>query len=278
VARVNYNDHASLVSAMRGQDCLIITMGVTAPPDSQTKLIDAAADANVPWIIPNEFGMAAIDDSVTKDVLVGEAKVKVRRYIEELGKSSWLGIACGFWYEFSLGGGEERYGFDLDKRTALFYGDGTAHMNTSTFPQVGRGVAALLALKVLPEDENDKSVTLSQYRNKMVKFSSFTVNQREMLESLMRVTGTTEKDWTIREEPVVEYYKKSIEQMMKGDRKGFARAMYSRLFYPDEPGDYEKVLGSDNEKLGLPKEDIDEFTKIAIQMHEGNYFGKKYGS
>ncbi|CAF0806414.1 unnamed protein product [Adineta steineri] len=56
VKKVNYDDPSSLVEALKGQEVLIITMAVTASKEQQTKLIEAAAAANVPWVLPNEFG------------------------------------------------------------------------------------------------------------------------------------------------------------------------------------------------------------------------------
>ncbi|KAK3059675.1 hypothetical protein LTS18_010293, partial [Coniosporium uncinatum] len=43
IQKVDYANHSSLTAALRGHDALIITMGARAPPDQQTKLIDAAA-------------------------------------------------------------------------------------------------------------------------------------------------------------------------------------------------------------------------------------------
>jgi putative NADH-flavin reductase len=55
VAKVSNDDHAGLVKVLTGQDVLIITLGVTAPQDTQPKLIRAAAEAGVKFIIPNEW-------------------------------------------------------------------------------------------------------------------------------------------------------------------------------------------------------------------------------
>jgi uncharacterized protein YbjT (DUF2867 family) len=52
VAKVDYDDHESLVAALKGQDALIITLGVTAPHDQQRRLLRAAAEAKVPWVLP----------------------------------------------------------------------------------------------------------------------------------------------------------------------------------------------------------------------------------
>lgn len=53
-APVNYNDEQTLIDALTGQDALVITMGIRAG-DAQTKLVNAAAKAGVPWIMPNEY-------------------------------------------------------------------------------------------------------------------------------------------------------------------------------------------------------------------------------
>lgn len=57
--------------------------------------------------------------------------------------------------------------------------------------------------------------------------------------------------------------------MQEGDRIGFVKAMYARLFFPNGGGDYETGYTLDNERLALPKEDLDEATKRAVDMAEG---------
>ena len=54
VAKVDYEDAKTLVDALKGQDTLIITMK-TGQNEAQSKLIDAAIAAKVPWIMPNEY-------------------------------------------------------------------------------------------------------------------------------------------------------------------------------------------------------------------------------
>lgn len=276
VARVDYADRASLISALQGQDALIITMGNRAPPDQQTKLIEAAAEAGVRWILPNEYGYDIADPGLHKDIAnLGDAHAEYRRQIEALGKSSWISVVCGFWYEFSLGGGAERYGFDFGKKTVAFFDDGNTKIDTSTWPQVGRGVAQLLGLKVLKEDESDEGACLEDFKDKFLYFSSFCVSQREMLESVLRVTGTKAGDWKITNEGSVERYKKGIEMMQQGDMVGFAQMMYTRVFYQDGSGNFTKSRGLANDVLGLPKEDMDEYTAKAFEFSKK---GLKYPS
>jgi hypothetical protein len=268
VKHVDYDDKPSLVEAMKGSDVLIITMAVTAPRDTQIKLIDAAVEAGVPWIMPNEWGGAAQrgNPQLAKDTMMGEGLIAIRDYIKKVGgdKTHAVGLACGFWYEFSLAGTEARYGFDFNKKEVTFYDNGETKLSTSTFPQVGRAVASLLSLKVLPDDANDKSLTLSHYKDGSVYVASFTVNQKEMFESVLRVTGDSEKDWKISYEDVKARYKRGFDMMQQGQMLGFGILLYARMFYPEAPGDYSAKL--DNEKLGLPKEDLDEWTKVAVKM------------
>lgn len=268
VKKVNYDDHAALTEALRGQDALIITMGVRAPPDQQTKLIEAAAAADVPWVLPNEFGNDNANVSLREDVMINAVKTQYRDHIEKLGKSSWIGITCGFWYEFCLGGGPDTYGFDIKNRTLVLFDDGTQAISTSTLPQVGRGVANLLGLKILRDNANDKSPCLSDFKNKFAYIASFVVNQKQMLESVLRVTKTEEKDWKISHEPTKQRLQRGHEMFKAGDFQGMRIVMFTRNFYPDQSGNFAATRGLDNDKLGLPEEDIDEYTKLAIQWAE----------
>lgn len=267
VAEIDYENHDSIVKALNGQDALIITLGVTAPPDTEAKLVRAAADAGVPWILPNEWGTDTQDVSSRNDTLIGETKVKTQALIRELGKSSFIAVATGFWYEWSLGIAVA-WGFDFKARKVTFFDDGKTKIVSSTWPQVGRGVAALLSLPIKAEGGLSEKECLEQFRNGYVYFNSFTLNQEDMFESVLRVTGTKREDWTIEHQDVKERYKEGMEQFKKGDRQGFGKLLYARIFYPDGSGNMEVTRGLSNELLELPKDDMDEATKIAIKRSE----------
>ncbi|KAI9717486.1 MAG: hypothetical protein M1828_007186 [Chrysothrix sp. TS-e1954] len=263
---VNYDDQSSLTNALKGQDVLIITLAVRSGEGLQNKLIDAAGDAGVRWILPNEWGYDSMDPGLGKDILnLGEKRVEIHKHIETLGKSTWTGVTCGFWYEFSLGGAPERWGFDFGKRTLTYFDDGLTRQNTSTWDQVGRAVASLLSMKVLPEDESDKSPCLNQYKNDYVYISSFNLTQKDMFESVKRVTGTKDSDWKIDSQPSKERFSQGMEMLQKGDMNGFPQLMYSRVLHQDGAAEFEKTKGLQNGVLGLLKEDLDEHTKMAIE-------------
>ena len=266
IKHVNYDSRLSLVDALKGQDVLIITMNVAAPKESQVRLIDAAVEAGVKWIMPNEWGVDHGNEQLGKDSMLGDGLTAVRKHIEKVGegKMHWIGMACGFWYEFSLAGTEVRYGFDFEKKELTLFDDGNTKICTSTWPQVGRGIASLLSLKVLPEDENDKSLHLSQWADRSVYIDSFCVSQRDMFESVLRVTGDSETDWKISHEDVHERYQRGAKMLKDGNLMGFGMLLYARDFFPDGSGDFTHKL--DNEKLGLPREDLDGATKVAVEM------------
>jgi uncharacterized protein YbjT (DUF2867 family) len=267
VKKIDYNNPSSIVDALQGQDALIITMAPRAPKDTQEKLIRAAADAKVQYILPNEWGFDTANIQLANEALAsGTEKQKTNALIEEVG-CSWIGVSTGFWYEWSLAI-PAAYGFDIANRSVTFFDDGETKITTSTWPQVGRAVASLLSLKISPSGPDDKSPSLEMFKNKYVYTGSFTVSQKDMLESLLRVTKTKIDDWTVTKEPHKERYAAGLEAMKKGDMMGFVRAMYTRVFYPDDGGNTEKTRGLANDVLGLPKEDLDEATKAAIKRAE----------
>ncbi|KAG9234236.1 putative oxidoreductase CipA [Amylocarpus encephaloides] len=269
VKQIDYTSPSSLASALQGQQCLIITLSFSTPPEHESALIAAAASAGVQYIIPNEWGQDFQHPGIAKDILFLGPKLEVtRKLVEKLGMK-WLVVSSGFWYEYSLAGTEWRYGFDFKEKTVTMYGDGDVRINTSTWPQIGRAVAALLSLKLLPEDKEDKSEgVLSKFANRNCYISSFLVSQKDMWASARRVTGTKEGDWTVTHEGVEERFKRGIDMFQKGEFKGFMMLMYARSFFADGAGNYETSKGLSNDLLGLPKEDFDECTKGAVERAE----------
>lgn len=182
-------------------------------------------------------------------------------------KPNFIALANGFWYEFSLGMGEPWFGFDIKNRKVTLYDDGNVKINTSTWDLCGKAVASLLSLPVTGDDGRP---ALEDWKNDAVTISSFLVSQRDMLDSLNRVLGISDNDWTIAKQPVKERFQQGMQQLQEANRLGFAQAMYARLFFGDG-GDYETGHELDNGKLGLPKEDLDEATKRAVEMVKGGF-------
>ena len=246
-----------------------MTMSTSAPQDAQQRLISAAKEAGVQWILPSEYGTDHTDrPDVGSDTRLGPPALAIRQLILEAGLS-FVAVSCGVWYEYAFGD-PTRFGFDLKKREVTMYGEGSTQVTTSTWAQCGRAVAALLSLPVESEGTQQGQTTLSRLRNKSVYIGSFHVSQKEIFASVLRSTGTSEADWEIQYEPVEERYQRGNKMLAGGDRWGFSVALYARLFYPDGACDLEAKLA--NDILGLPKEDLDGATKVALEMVERGEF------
>ncbi|RAH39889.1 aromatic alcohol reductase [Aspergillus brunneoviolaceus CBS 621.78] len=263
VASVDYNDEATTVAALRGQQFLIITMAPTAPRDTHSKLVQAAAKAGIPYVMPNGYAGDIEDIQFGEDTLLGPIARAHRDEIERLGMQ-WITVCCGFWYDYSLAGGEARFGFDFNARSLTVYGDGNVKISTSTLSQVGRAVAKVLSLKELPEDDSDKSLTLSTFLNKGVYITSFVVSQNEMFNSVKHVTSTTDADWTITCQDTKKRYEDGLAQVKRGNMAGFSKMLYARAFYPGGSGDFSSK--AQNRLLGLPDDRLDHATRVGIDL------------
>lgn len=263
VEKVDYDNPESIVKALRGQDALVITLSGFAPYEAiESKLVRAAAEAGVAWILPNDWSPDSTHEGTLKDVPLFQAKVKTRKLIEEIGKSSYVGVETGFWYEWMLPNAPA-FGFDFANKKVTLFDEGETKVSLSTWPQVGRAVAAILSLPV-HADGSDKDACLDALRNKVVYINSFTTTQKEMLESAQRVTGTTASDWTVTKEPSQKRFDDGMAELKAGNHMGMFKTMSTRIFFLDGCGDFESRKGTLNNILGLQKEDIDQYTKIAI--------------
>ncbi|KXS16160.1 NAD(P)-binding protein [Gonapodya prolifera JEL478] len=259
---VDYDVFSTLVDALRGQDVLIITLSVAAPPDTQEKLIRAAGEAGVKWILPNAWGGSS--EAIHRDMPMFPVQSKAWALISEIGKSSYIAVGTGFWYEWSLAI-HDAFGFDFANKKVILYDDGNTKLPISTWPQVGRAVASLLSL---PISDKAKGPSLDMYRNSQVFINSFFVSQNDMFESVLRVTATKREDWTVTFEPSAERFKTNMAELATGNRRAFGRALYARAMYPDGSGNFLKSHTTINDVLGLPTEDIDDATRAAIKRSQ----------
>ena len=210
VAKIDYDKPETLVEALKGQDALVITLNVFAQ-QQQDKLIQAAGEAGVKWLLPNEWSPDTAHEGLAKEVVGFGESGKTQTKILELGKSSFVAVTCGFWYEWSLSI-PLAFGIDSLKQEATLFDEGEAKMSVSTWPQVGRAVASLLSLPIKPEG-GDENRCLDHFKNKHIYIASFTVSQKDMLDSCLRVTGTKIEDWKITKEPSVDRYKAGMQAM-----------------------------------------------------------------
>lgn len=266
VAKVNYDDEASIVNALKGQQFLAIALGVRAPQELHKKIADAAGKAGVPLIMPNSYGYPLADEGPGDGDKYGQLVVG-RVNDTKNGVSSSLKLSCGFWYEWSLATGEQWFGFTIKDRKVTFFDEGKRTITVSTWNQCGRALAALLSLP-----NSGTSPSLADYKNGDCSIYSFRVSQRDMLDSLHRVLGTTDSDWEITYEPVEKRIKDGADEFSKGKMTGFAKSLYGNVFLSsNQTSDYAATMGSANVALGLPQEDLDEATKRTVDMVENGW-------
>ena len=72
--KVDYDKQETLVEALRGQDALVITLSGHTPKETESQLIDAAGEAGVPWILPNEWSPDTTNEALVKDVFIFQSK------------------------------------------------------------------------------------------------------------------------------------------------------------------------------------------------------------
>lgn len=121
-------------------------------------------------------------------------------------------------------------------------------------------------MRGLPDDEQDTTPTLSRFRDKCVYFSSFRVSQRDMFESVKRVTKTTDADWAVKQDDTKRRYEEGKATAKQGSAEGWMKMGYSRIFFADGAGDYESSRGLHNEDLGLTEDNLYNYTEIAVQI------------
>lgn len=275
VVKADYSNHDSLVSALRGQDFLIITLAVGAPPNLHSDIVKAAVEAGIPYIMPNSYGYVSSGNKILLERdQYAAATVQKCTEIESLG-AAYVDMCCGFWYEWSLSMPEQWYGFTIKDRKVTFFDDGKTKIQTSTWLHCGKALASFLSLPVKAEGQGP---AIEQWKNKPLVISSFKVSQRDMLDSLHRVLGTKDSDWEIRYEDSAKRMVDGQEELKKGDIRGFAKGMYSGLFnFTKENGFGDMDVDSTNKVLDLPKEDFDEATKRTVDMVNDGFAEKVFG-
>lgn len=262
VIEVDYSNESSLVAALQGQQFLAIVLAASSPPQTHSIIVEAAAKAGVSYIMPTTYGADITNENLVKDDAYHQGALAKIKEIESLGLN-YIAMACGFWYEWSLAHGENSFGIDIKSKKVTLFDDGTTKLSVSTFLQCGRAFAALLSLP-----ESGGTPSLSDWKNKPLRLTSFRVNQRDMLASIQRSQGTSDEDWQIRSESSEKRVADGLASLRGGEFAGFVKAMYSRALYPSGDGDYELRHGISNEVLGLPKEDLDEITKGVVEKIE----------
>lgn len=245
VIRADYDSQESLKAAFQGQDAVISLVGGMALGD-QNKLIDAAVAAGVKRFIPSEYGSDTPNKRTRDIVPVFEAKYATVNYLKSKEKEiSWTSIITGPFFDWGLKVGFT--GFDMSSKTATLYDDGEATFSSTNLHQIG--VATVKALEHAEETKN-------QY----VYVSGFQTNQKEMLAVVEKVSGTK---WTVKNVSVKDHIEQGRAALQKGDYSGILALIQGVTFTREQLGDL-SPNGLWNDKLGIPKEDMEETVRALV--------------
>lgn len=250
-------DELFITEVLKGQDALILM-----PPLShislQTGFVRAAAKAGVPYILPSEFGPDPFAKHLVEENVLLQDKKAIRDLIDELGVSSWVSITIGPWLDAGLNLG--LWGIDTKERKATIWGGADSKANTATVQHTAEATAAVLSL---PDAD------LALYRNKAVYTPSWRLTQREILQAVQRVTGTSDAEWYITEQESHEVVKEYEAKIKAGDMAGYFKKFFYMHFLEGRGGDFEhKVVNTEVQKLerlGLQKEDLEEAIEATLK-------------
>lgn len=145
-------------------------------------------------------------------------------------------------------------GFDVVEKRATVHPD-SCRWHTTTQAQVGRGVAAMLAL---PATTIEKV-----FANGSLYLTSFQPTHEEMFKAILQVTETKESEWSVERKSTGDLVEEGQAKLRCGDVSGVWDVLHGAVFAPGFGGEY---LGKPhNEMLGLPKEDLVATIRAAVQ-------------
>lgn len=258
VKKGNLEDETFLAEVLKGQDVVILMPPLSHLVQLQEPAIRAAAKVGVPYVFPSEFGPDPFAGQLTEENGLLIAKKSVRDLIEKLGVSSWVSVAVGPWLDAGLKQG--LWGIDAKARKATLWRGADAKANTASIAHTGEALAAVLSL---PEAD------LAKYKNKAVYTPSFHLSQREILEAVQRVTGTTNADWDIQTPDVNDVAKDYEEKIKQGDGVAPYVKFFVTHFLKGHGGDFQNKVETAElkklEQLGLHEENLDQVIKSALQ-------------
>lgn len=158
------------------------------------------------------------------------------------GNANWnRGLQVGF------------LGFNLQDKTATIWDGGDTPFSTSNLSTIGLALVKLLS----------SPSAVKESANQYVYIESHTVSQNEILDGLQKLTGNA---WSVKDKKdSKEVIPAETEKLKKGDYSGIAQLILAAAYAPAAYGDFRKVSGGLwNEKLGLPKEDLEKSLKTVL--------------
>jgi hypothetical protein len=240
VFKADYTDVSSIKLAMEGQDMVISMVGGIAAGDQQV-FIDAALAAGVKRFLPSEFGPYSRNpEFAALNPVVLPAKAGTVDYLRSKQPLiSWSSLVTGAFFDWAMKVGF--FGFDLASKTVTLIDGGTSVFTTTTLSTIGKALVAILEHR-------------GETKNQYIFVSSFNVSQKDILDVVEKVDG---QKWTVKHVTSEEVINNGKRRLAAGDFAGIIDLTRGGAFGKQALGD-ESSHGFWNDKLGLPKEDIEQ--------------------
>jgi len=249
VVQIDYSSQASLVSAFKGEDAIIITIGnlnLALLEQLQMAVVDAAVAAGVSHIIPSNFG----GDIVSHRNPAMEFKIRVEEYLQKLsseGKISYTAIATGIFFNWALTIGF--LGIDLVNKKAVLLNDGNLKINVTNLSSIAETVVTVLSKPDL-------------VKNRLALIHDMFISQNDVLKVVEEELGAKFEVTYVNTEDL---RRESEAGLAAGDPAAVYGLIKAMAWGPDSPSawgvdDDSKVLGN------TPKDLREEVVKVITQM------------
>ncbi|KAH7268342.1 hypothetical protein MRS44_011382 [Fusarium solani] len=244
---VDYNDPASLKSALEGVDAVVSTLGAPAVGDAQRALVDAAVAAGVQRFIPSNFGCDQ-QNPLTRQLPVFAEKVKTEDYLVEKSTSSlsYTFIYNNLFLDWGFTHGSLA---SVKEKKVTLYNGGDLPVSVTRLATVGKGVVGVLKN---PEATKNRSVKIEDGK---ISFKTIAAIAKEA------VPG----EWTIDE--------KDTDVLKETADKALAAGTFDDwvwFFYILQGGTNAKYGPSfeniDNEVLGLARLSDEELQALSKEL------------
>jgi len=249
VVQIDYTSQASLISAFKGQDAVVVTIGNRNPAlfeQIQMAIIDAAIAAGVSHIIPSNFG----GDFASYRNHVMEFKIRVDEHLKKLsseGKISYTAIGTGVFFDWALTVGF--FGVDLVKKKAVLLNDGNLKLNVTNLSSIGEAIVTILSKPDL-------------VKNRLALIHDMFVSQNDVLKVAEEELGAKFDVSYVKTE---ELRRESEAGLATGDPAAIFGLVKAAIWGLDSPSSW--GVDDDSKILELAPKDLkEEVVKVATQM------------
>ena len=247
----------SLTQAFKGQDAVVSTIA-TYSTTEQNLAIDAMIAAGVKRFIPSEYGVDTSDPRTLDILPPAKGKVDTIQYLKTKEDSiSWTGVIVGGFFDWAMMVGA--LGWNLRNKSVTVFDSGDQAWEATNIEQIARAVAACLS----PEHYEQTS-------NRYVYVNSFTVTQNQVITELEKAMGTKLKLEHVKSSEVAEAARKELAggelEYSTGSAyvKGSIGLIGTQVYNLDDLNNYSRTRGLWNDRLGLPKESLEETVRRVV--------------